>query len=151
MSKKCPGVQPRFGKMSKKCQKLVWKNLLMLLGHFGTIVHRFLINCRNDMAVGRLSFCPEVRISGHQSLKSEPPMQKSKPTSRLLTSPQLTSPHLTSPQLTSAHLSSPQLSSPHLTSRHLTSPHVIATATHPSMKESTQGGGAKRRPPVWIP
>ena len=106
--------------------------------------------CCRHVAAGRLSFCPEVAISGHQSRKSEPQFQKSKPTSRLLTSPQLTSPHLTSPQLTSAHLSSPQLTSPHLTSRHLTSPHVIATATHPSMKESTQGGGAKRRAPVWI-
>ena len=104
----------------------------------GTVLH--------IMAAGRLSFCPEVAISGHQSRKSEPQLQKSKPTSRLLTSPQLTSPYLTSPQLTSTHLSSP-----HLTSRHLTSPHVIATATHPSFKESTQGGGAKRRPPAWIP
>ena len=64
-----------------------------------------------------------------------------------VTSPHLTSAHVTSPHLTSAHLSSPQLTSPHLTSRHLTSPHVIATATHPSLKESTQ----ERRPPVWIP
>ena len=26
---------------------------------------------------------------------------------------------------------------------------IVQTATHPSMKESTQEGGAKRRPPVW--
>ena len=74
------------------------------------------------LAAGRLSFCPEVAISGHQSRKSEPHFQKSKPTSRLLTSPQLTSPHLTSP-----HLSSPQLTSPHLTSSHLISSHLISS------------------------
>ena len=73
-------------------------------GHFWDIFRRIqetpicsdLAHCKH-MATGRLSFCPEVGISGHQSPKSEPPFQKSKPTSRLLTSPHLTSRHLTSP------------------------------------------------------
>ena len=108
-----------------------------------SLLYFFCISLRLHMAAGRLSFRPEVAISRSPIPKIRTALPKIQ---THVTSPHLTSAHVTSPHLTSAHLSSP-----HLTSRHLTSPHVIATATHPSMKESTQGGGAKRRPPVWIP